>query len=196
MSWGFTRAVVLTALAAWSSPAAAADTLIVTGDRVNVREGPGTTHRIVGRVIEGQVVVAREHSGEWYRIDPGGGRPEGWVHGSFVHVLPAGAGATSGDRIVRFRRALESESRRVHAATGSYPFVAAEDLGGGVVAVTPSEDWFVAGGDLSADAWRLYELWKAQNGGRPVTVAITDVDGNIYMTVQDTAGDPLLTVHH
>ncbi|MGH6718790.1 MAG: SH3 domain-containing protein [Alphaproteobacteria bacterium] len=196
MTGRIARAVLLTLVAAWSS-AAADDTLVVTGDRVNVRGGPGTEHAVVGKVVEGQVVIGRERQGAWYHIDPGGGRAEGWVHQSYVRLKPAGTvGDTGGSRIARFRRSLETESRRVLEATGSFPFVGAEDLGDGVVAVVSSEDWFVGGGDLSGDAWRLYQLWKAENGGRRVVLAITDTDGNIYITVQDTNGEPLLTVHH
>lgn len=178
--------------------APADDVLVVTGDRVNVRFGPGTDQKIVGKVSLGQIVIGLERRGDWHRIELGGGRSGGWVHASLVRDLPSGTGAspTGGEAFNRFRPILDKESRRILEDTGYYPFVGAEDLGGGTIAVTPSEDWFVGGGDLTDDAWRLYRLWKAENGGQAVTLAITDAHGNIYITVQDTATEPLLTVHH
>ncbi len=197
------RAVLLAALlalrlGAGDAVAAKDDVLIVTGDRVNLRFGPGTDQDIIGRLVRGQIVVEVERRGEWYRIETGGGRPGGWVHASLVRALPrdGGVGGTGGPAFERFRQALDAENRRVLKQTGYYPFVLAEDLGDGMVAVTPSEDWFIGGGDLTDDAWRLYRLWKAENGGRSVTVAITDEQGNVYITVQDTATEPLITVHH
>ena len=104
--------------------------------------------------------------------------------------------ATGRGGVYCVRAALEDESRRILDRTGLYPFVVAEDLGDGMVVITPSADWLRGAGDVTDDAWSLYRLWKAHNGGRPVTVAITDERGSIYITVQDTAEAPLLTVHH
>ena len=194
------RAVLLAAamLVVASSGAGADDILVVAGDRVNVRFGPGTDQKVVGKVTSGQIVIGLERRGDWFRIELGGGRAGGWVHASLVRELPSSIAAspTGSEAFNRFRQTLDQESRRILDATGYYPFVGAEDLGGGTIEVTPSEDWFVGGGDLTDDAWRLYRLWKAENGDQAVTLAITDGRGNIYITVQDTATEPLLTVHH
>jgi hypothetical protein len=186
------------AFAAGAALAGNDDVLIVTGSRVNLREGPSKDTDVVGRLIQGQVIVELEREGEWHRVDIGGGRPGGWVHTSLVRLLPRQEGVTGagGPAFERFRAALDEDNRRRLQETGTYPFVLAEDLGDGMVAVTPSEDWFVGGGDLTDDAWRLYRLWKSENGGKAVTLAITDEQGNVYITVQDTATEPLITVHH
>jgi N-acetylmuramoyl-L-alanine amidase len=194
-------AVALILLAALGSPevrAAEDDLLVVTGDSVNVRDGPGKDQRVVGKLTRGQIVVELEQRGEWFHIDMGGGRDGGWVHRSLLQVLPdEGVALGPGSAAFQaFRQALERESRRVLAATGTYPYMVAEDLGEGMVVVTPSEDWLIGGGDLTDDAWALYRLWKSHNDSRPVTLAITDERGNIYITIQDTATEPLLTVHH
>lgn len=194
-------AVVLVALALAGAPPALAapdDLLIVTGDRVNLRQEPDKSAHVAGKLTRGQVVIERESNGEWLRVELGGGRDSGWVHATLVARLPddsAGVAARSA-AFQAFRQALEAESRRILARTGTYPYLVAEDVGDGTLVVTPSQDWLVGGGDLTDDAWSLYRLWKSHNDGRPVTLAITDERGNIYVTVQDTATEPLLTVHH
>lgn len=196
----FVAALVLVLAAAVAPGARAApdDLLVITGDRVNLRGGPGKDQPVVDKLGRGQIVIERERRGEWLRVDAGGGQAGGWVHQSLIQVLPDDDGvvATGSAAFQAFRQALERESRRVLAETGVYPYLVAEDLGDGMVVITPSHDWLIGGGDLTDDAWSVFRLWKAHNDGRSVTVAITDERGNVYITVQDTASEPLLTVHH
>jgi uncharacterized coiled-coil protein SlyX len=49
----------------------------------NVREGPGTTFRIVYTVERGALLVAYSYAGEWLRVNDDAGR-SGWVHLSLV----------------------------------------------------------------------------------------------------------------
>ena len=59
--------------------------------RVNLRAGPGTSHRVVGSLAAGQAVQATGRAGDWLRIAlPGGGTA--FVHGSFM-VASAGSQA-------------------------------------------------------------------------------------------------------
>ena len=65
--------------------AAAGDTLVVTGDGVNLRFGPSTNTRVRQRVPRHQQVMELQREGDWVRIEIAGsdGR-EGWIHGSLL----------------------------------------------------------------------------------------------------------------
>ena len=72
-------------LAGKAALAAAGDTLVVTGDAVNVRFGPSTNTRIRQRVSRDQQVMELQREGDWVRVEiiDGDGR-EGWIHGSLL----------------------------------------------------------------------------------------------------------------
>jgi hypothetical protein len=72
-------------LAGKAALAAAGDTLVVTGDAVNLRFGPSTNTRIRQRVSRDQRVMELQREGEWVRVElvDGDGR-EGWIHGSLL----------------------------------------------------------------------------------------------------------------
>jgi len=77
-------------LAGKAALAAAGDTLVVTGDAVNLRFGPSTNTRIRQRVARDQQVMELQREGEWVRVEivDSDGR-EGWIHGSLL--APPGA---------------------------------------------------------------------------------------------------------
>lgn len=80
-------------LAAGSVWAAGGDPLVVTGDGVNVRNGPGTQNRIVMRVYRNREVVEIGREGDWVRVEIAGtGGREGWIHGSLL-ASPGSLGA-------------------------------------------------------------------------------------------------------
>ena len=51
---------------------------IVKAKVANVRSGPGTQSRIVGKAEYGEVLRTREKRAEWVRVDRDGG-PDGWI---------------------------------------------------------------------------------------------------------------------
>lgn len=56
------------------------DIRTVTGNRVNVRGGPGTDYEIVGRLVRGDSVEILEDTGNgWVRMRPMLGGEEGWL---------------------------------------------------------------------------------------------------------------------
>jgi hypothetical protein len=71
--------------------AAAGDTLVVTGDGVNVRFGPSAEARVKMRVYHDQEVLELQREGEWVRAEiAGSGGQDGWIHGSLL-AAPGGA---------------------------------------------------------------------------------------------------------
>lgn len=69
-----------------TAPTAEAALLRVTGERVNVRGGPGTGFGVVGQVAAGELVEAVEEAGGWTRIRAAGA--QGWMASRFL--APAG----------------------------------------------------------------------------------------------------------
>ena len=56
----------------------------VTGSRVNLRAGPGTSHDVVGRLSLGaEANVLSERDG-WYQIKSADGSVSGWILGKFL----------------------------------------------------------------------------------------------------------------
>jgi SH3-like domain-containing protein len=50
----------------------------------NVRSGPSTRNRIVGKVEQGELLRTREKRGGWVRVDRQGGRKGGWISRKLV----------------------------------------------------------------------------------------------------------------
>jgi SH3-like domain-containing protein len=65
--------------------AAPGDTLVVTGDDVNVRVGPSSNARVKMRVYQDQQVMELQRQGDWVRAEIGGtGGQDGWIHRSLL----------------------------------------------------------------------------------------------------------------
>tara|TARA_R110002049_G_scaffold44333_1_gene129731 strand:+ start:500 stop:1186 length:687 start_codon:yes stop_codon:yes gene_type:complete len=56
------------------------DLRTVSGNRVNVRGGPGTDHGVVGKLVQGDAVeVLLDDGSGWVKMRPLDGGPEGWM---------------------------------------------------------------------------------------------------------------------
>lgn len=73
-----------------SAWAASGDPLIVTGNGVNVRAGPGLGERVQMQVYEGQAVTELERVDAWVRVEIAGTGRAGWIHQSLLTPLPTG----------------------------------------------------------------------------------------------------------
>jgi hypothetical protein len=197
MNLGRLATVLLLALAfAPAAHAATGELLVVIGNQVNLRQGPGTQQPIVTTMNRGQMLIELERREDWFRVDLGQAKGTGWVHASLVAPVSKGLGTGGGKAFGAFRQALEAENRRVFDATGVYPFVATKDLGDATVTVTPSEAWLANAGDLREQALRLHRLWKRANGGDPSVLVVNDAKGNVFVTVEDVGGETLVTTHY
>ena len=56
---------------------------------LNLRAGPGTERKILGKLSRGQEVMILETSGAWLRVKAilGGQIIEGWAHGDYIEIL-------------------------------------------------------------------------------------------------------------
>ena len=67
---------------------AASDELVVTGEILNLREGPGLSYPILAKLKEGDTLSVIEKAGEWIHVKAG--NKEGWVFGAYVDVYVGG----------------------------------------------------------------------------------------------------------
>lgn len=59
---------------------------VTTGSRVNVRGGPGTNYKEVGKLGRGQPVVVRGRHGHWVKIAPPPGSTL-WINAAYVRLI-------------------------------------------------------------------------------------------------------------
>lgn len=68
-----------------SALGAAGDPLVVTGNDVNVRTGPGLDHDVIRQVDRAQRVIEIARDGDWVHAEIEGSEgAEGWIHGSLL----------------------------------------------------------------------------------------------------------------
>jgi hypothetical protein len=107
--------------------AAAGDTLVVTGDGVNVRFGPSADARVKMRVYHDQQVMELEREGDWVRAEiAGSGGQDGWIHGSLLAApggdeVPASRAAASEPEAARSPVPPPAANRAAAAATPAAP---------------------------------------------------------------------------
>jgi SpoIID/LytB domain protein len=76
----------------------AGEAVVVTGDVVNLRSGPGTGYAVVGRVVKGQQLAVLERRGDWCRVRLSSGQVA-WIAGWLVKKaapVSRGDGETGG----------------------------------------------------------------------------------------------------
>ncbi len=57
---------------------------VVTGTRVNLRSGPGTSNAVVGQVTQGVEAEMLADRDGWYEIRTADGATSGWIFGKFL----------------------------------------------------------------------------------------------------------------
>lgn len=73
-------------IAATAAPGTA-DLRVVTGNRVNLREGPGTSYGTIGQVVSGTILEVIETNGGWAHIQVQGTAQNGWMSADFLTPL-------------------------------------------------------------------------------------------------------------
>jgi hypothetical protein len=73
--------------------AAAAQSGVVTADRLNLREGAGTDYAVVGSAAKGETVTILEESEGWFRVRLEDGRT-GWAAARYVEIQAAAEAET------------------------------------------------------------------------------------------------------
>ena len=160
----------LVVLLGTSAVAAPGDPLVVAGDNVRVRAGPGSDERILFQVDRDQAAVEVTRDGEWVQVDLPGRDARAWIHGSLLEPAAAAAateapaadmGSTAGqplgepepsaamaavppeeaEALARFRNSVRELDSRARAVAGVQLFPEVEGKGEGTVQVATTEAW-------------------------------------------------------
>jgi Bacterial SH3 domain len=75
------------ALLATTAAAAPGDLLVVTGNVVNVRTGPGTDNPVLFRAHRAQQVQEMTRSGDWVQVQIPDQAADGWIHQSLLQLV-------------------------------------------------------------------------------------------------------------
>jgi uncharacterized protein YgiM (DUF1202 family) len=98
---------------------AAGDLLVVTGNNVNVRTGPGVDHAVSRQVDRGQRVIEIAREGDWVRAEiTGAAGAEGWIHASLLTLEAPAATSPAAPPAEEAAEAQPSEDPQ-GAATGA-----------------------------------------------------------------------------
>jgi len=100
MSRGATLLFALSAILVSPAAALAEDQAAeITGNRVRLRSGPGTTHAILDELNAGDLVVVAGAEGRWRKVRVPGGFPC-WVHASLLRRDPDGTAVVTATRVL------------------------------------------------------------------------------------------------
>jgi uncharacterized protein YgiM (DUF1202 family) len=171
---------------------------------VNLRAGPTDTSNIRGRVDQGDEVIELTRDGNWVGVRVLQTGEEGWIYGGLLErvaqsgLLPGDGGPGSGGDagFLQLSEGFDRLIRRVNDDLG-YPLVEdAAPVAEGVLQVQPTAAWLRSGGRDAhmMGALAFYQLWKNYQDGRPVTLVMTDEQGEEYIRIADGGLGPELAI--
>lgn len=130
-------------------------TATVVGDVCNLRAGPGSGHRVVGRVVRGDRLEVRDLRSGWVAVRSGGTDGEAWIAGWLVDIdlTPRSAVAV-----------VERTAVNLRAGPGlDYGVVGRTDRGARFPALVLRGEWVKVGRDAGT-AWVWQPLVSLQTG--------------------------------
>jgi len=189
-------AVAMTALTA-PAMAAPGDTYTVTSDRVNVRSGPSDSASIRTTVERGDELLELRQDGSWTGVRVMRTGEEGWVFSDLLRQRTSsrlGKGSVADAGFGRYSSGFDSLVGRINEELG-YNFAEKVEPGeGSLLRVTPTQEWLF---NTSREAkiyaaLALYQMWKNQNNGRPVSLALGGGRNMSPITIEDGPRGPTI----
>jgi uncharacterized protein YgiM (DUF1202 family) len=173
-------------------------------DVVNLRAGPTEGSNIRGRVDQGGEVIELTRDGNWVGVRVLQTGEEGWIYGGLLErvaesgLLP-GDGGTGAGGDAGFLQLSEDFDRLVRRVNDDLGYAMVEDaapVAEGVLQVRPTAAWLRSGGRDAhmMGALAFYQLWKNYQDGRPVTLVMTDEQGEEYIRIADGDLGPELAI--
>jgi SH3-like domain-containing protein len=175
----------------------------VNAELVNLRAGPSDSTTVRGRVGSRTEVLELRKEGNWLGVRVLETGEEGWIHGDLLATVARStlaAGETSAlEEDAGFREFSEGFDRLVQSLNAQLGYAVLERVqrtGADELTVTPTEQWLRYG---SRDAHvmaaaAVYQMWKNHQDQAPVRVTITAGDGDEYISIDDGAAGPELSV--
>ncbi len=129
--------------AAAGSPGSVPASLVVTGDVVNLRDGPGSGYPKAGQVVKGALLTPVRKSGEWYQVRLASGKLC-WIAGWLVKPganPPDGAASRSGSAAVSV--VVTGDVVNLRSGPGSdYPRIGQVSRGTQLPVAGQSGEWY------------------------------------------------------
>ena len=177
---------------------------VAGADVVNQRAGPTEASNIRGRVDQGDEVIELTRDGNWIGVRVLQTGEEGWIYGGLLErvaqsgLLP-GDGATGAGGDAGFLQLSEGFDRLIRRVNDDLGYALVEDaapVADGVLQVRPTAAWLRSGGRDAhvMGALAFYQLWKNYQDGRPVTLVMTDEQGQEYIRIADGDLGPELAI--
>lgn len=74
--------------------------VVLEGDRLNVRKGPGTRYEIIDKLENGTTVEVADSAGKWLRLKDDLSGNERWVHGNYIKLEEVRNGIVLSERLI------------------------------------------------------------------------------------------------
>jgi hypothetical protein len=171
---------------------------------VNLRAGPTDASNIRGRVDQGDEVIELTRDGNWVGVRVLQTGEEGWIYGGLLErvaqsgLVPGDGGTGSGGDagFLQLSEDFDRLIRRVNDNLGYAMVEEAAPVADGVLQVQPTAAWLRSGGRDAhiMGALAFYQLWKNYQDGRPVTLVMTDEQGQDYIRIADGDLGPELAI--
>jgi Bacterial SH3 domain len=173
--------------------AAEGDSLMVTGNGVNVRASPKSEAPVLQQAHRAEPAVELAREGGWVRVRLPERDIEGWIHGSLL-AAAGGAGTNANqnaspklaavgvpiDALAGFRQSIEYLNTRALAAAGVDLFADVRMAGDDVVQIVATDAWEVVpetGRQSYLNA--LADRWSATVGSPLSRLQIVDESGRV-----------------
>ena len=148
----------------------------IAGERINLRNGPGTDYDAVGRISVGAPVqvIGRSHDGGWFQIRERAGKPTYWVSSELL-TLPEGSADTlfevQSDQIPpppppKVATVSETGLQLRDGPGTNYVSMAKLDAGMQLELLERYQDWFHVGIPGGNDGWVKGDFLGIQEIGR------------------------------
>ncbi|NNE37125.1 MAG: SH3 domain-containing protein [Gammaproteobacteria bacterium] len=162
------------------------DSLVITGDIVNLRSGPSIESRIVKRLVNDDEVIEISRYEDWVEVATNNKRLDyGWIHDSLMETIDGTPASSSSENeeFITFRTHFVTFIKKVESQTGITPFTEVEQLDAGSLQLTSSDDW------ISLDPQQrdnilseVFDLWRNYVAtGLSVLVEVIDENGEQHM---------------
>lgn len=157
-----------------AKPVLAAEIVVVQGDVVNLRSGPGTNYQITSKVTRGTRLELLGKSGDWYKIAYAGGKTS-WIAGWLVRIENVTAGqpqaeppSRGGASLGKQTAVVQGDVVNLRSGPGTnYQITSKVARGTRLEILGKSGDWYkvaYAGGKTS---WIAGWLVKVENSSPP-----------------------------
>jgi uncharacterized protein YraI len=182
-------------LASGLTVAQAADgpSALVSANRLNVRQGPGTGYSVIATARAGDnlPVTGQDAAGAWYQVSLADGRT-GWVSSSYAQL----SGEASGIPVVDAPAAATTKVAAGTSRSAGHIIVFQTSSGGAIYAVNPDGTnlrYLTNGMDpaLSPDGRQVaFTRWDNQSNGSTGSLWVINVDGTGERQVMGGANQP------